>query len=59
MGANTRVFLEVLRTHSEWIEVSALHLDEAKDIAMREPGVIQVLQSQYDYPEGEDYVLEV
>ena len=40
MGANTSYYVKVLRTHTEWVEVSALHEDDARDEAERLPGVI-------------------
>jgi len=40
MGANTTYYVKVLKTHSAWVEVSALEETEAKALAMALPGVV-------------------
>jgi hypothetical protein len=48
MGANTTVYVRVLRTHEDCLEVSAVTLDEAEEIAQRSVGVVAVLGSTYE-----------
>ena len=52
MGANTTVYVRVLVTKEDWIEVSAPHLDDAIEKAEKLPGVIRVLEASYQ-PGGE------
>jgi len=47
MSANTTVYVKILRTVEDIIEVSALTRSEAEEIAMRESGVITVIESAY------------
>lgn len=47
MGANTTYYVKVLKTHEVWIEVSALHADEAKEEAMALPGVVTALEVEH------------
>jgi hypothetical protein len=47
MGADTRIYVKVLKTREEWIEVYAPTLLEAETIAAREH---IVLGSQYEEP---------
>jgi hypothetical protein len=47
MGAETTVYVRVLKTHEEWIEVSAVTLDEAKFEASKLPNVAAVLDAHY------------
>lgn len=53
MGAETRVYVRVLKTYDEWIEVSAVTLDEAKEIAEKLPGVARVMETSYVPGESE------
>jgi hypothetical protein len=50
MGANTTVYVRVLRTHKDWLEVNAVTLEEAEEIARRSYGVVAVLGSTYADP---------
>jgi hypothetical protein len=47
MGAETRVYVRVLKAYDEWIEVSAITLDDAKEKAESLPGVIRVMETSY------------
>jgi hypothetical protein len=51
MGAETRIFVKVQRLAETWVEVSAVVLAEAKEKAAELPGVVTVLEAQYDKPE--------
>jgi hypothetical protein len=51
MSANTTVYVKILRTVEDVIEVSAITRSEAEELAMREPGVVAVLASAYERPE--------
>jgi hypothetical protein len=50
MGAETTVYVRVLKTHEEWIEVSAVTLTDAELKAWQEKGVTEVLETSYDRP---------
>lgn len=52
MGAETRVYVQVVRVrpYREWVEVSAVTLQEAKAKAMELPYVADVIEAQYDEP---------
>lgn len=47
MGANACYTVKVLRTVEDTIEVSALHAQEAREMALREPGVVHVLDVRH------------
>ena len=51
MSANTTVYVKVLRTVEDVIEISAITRSEAEELAMREPGIVAVLASAYELPE--------
>jgi hypothetical protein len=51
MGAATRIFVKVQRLTESWIEVSAVVLADAKEMAAAMPGVVNVLDAQYEEPE--------
>jgi len=51
MGAETTIYVKVVRPVSEWVEVRAVCLDDAMADAMNLPNVIAVLDAQYDKPE--------
>lgn len=53
MGAETTVYCRVLKAHEEWIEVSAVTLAEAREKVAAMPGVIQVLDAEYE-PEQDE-----
>jgi hypothetical protein len=48
MGAETTIFVRVLKSHDEWIEVQAVTLDEATEKAEKIPGVIRVMEVSYE-----------
>lgn len=48
MGAETEVFVLVLKSHEEWITVQAVTLTEAGVKAAQLPGVISVLEACYE-----------
>lgn len=48
MGAETEVFVKVLKTHEEWISVQAVTLQDATMLASRMEGVIRVLEACYE-----------
>jgi hypothetical protein len=48
MGANVPVYCRVLKTHEEWVEISAVTLDDAREEAEHIPGVIRVLETTYE-----------
>lgn len=50
MSANTTVYVRVLKTHEEWIEVSAVTLEEAEREASKLPNVAYVLGAHYQIP---------
>jgi hypothetical protein len=52
MGANSTIYVRVLVSKEEWIEVSALHLDDAMERANKLPGVVRALEASYQ-PGGE------
>ena len=54
MGANTACFVKVAKIHYEWIEISAVHLAEAEELALKQDGVVDVIHSQYEDPETQD-----
>jgi hypothetical protein len=59
MGAETLVYVLVQKVHEEWIEVSAVTLEEAKERARDQRGVMYVVDATYDRPapqEGRDAV---
>jgi hypothetical protein len=47
MGANTRIWVQVEVTKTEWREVYAVTLDAAREKAHSLPGVIDVLDAIY------------
>jgi hypothetical protein len=47
VSANTTVYVRVLKTVEDVIEISALTRSEAESIAMKEPGVVAVVESAY------------
>ena len=47
MGAETTVYVRVIKTHDEWIEVQAVTLDDAIKQAERLPGVVHVREASY------------
>ena len=51
MSANTTVYVKILRTVEDVIEVSALTRSDAEKLALREPGVVAVLVSAYERSE--------
>jgi hypothetical protein len=51
MGAETTVWVRVMRPHYEWIRVSAVTLADAVAQAYTEPRVIDVIKAQYEEPE--------
>jgi hypothetical protein len=53
MGAETTIWVEVLVTHHEWREVSAVTLQEAVEKAGQWPGVVDVVNVQYEAPADE------
>jgi hypothetical protein len=53
MGANTTVYVKILRTVEDVIELSALTRSEAEEIALRQPHVVAVLDSAYEREELE------
>lgn len=56
MSANTTVYVKILRTVEDVIEVSAITRSEAEDLAMREPGVIAVKASSYSpFDDSQEY----
>jgi hypothetical protein len=48
MGAETRVYCRVIKAVEAYVEVSAVTLDEARELAKREPQVVTVLEVSYD-----------
>jgi hypothetical protein len=50
MGAETTVYVRVLKTHEEWIEVSAVTLADAELKAWQQKGVAEVLETSYERP---------
>lgn len=56
MGAETRVMVKVRRVTvtEDWVEVSAIGLDDAKEEAAKLPGVVDVLSAQYEDPADRD-----
>jgi hypothetical protein len=50
MGAETLVYVLVQKVHEEWIEVSAVTLEEAKERARDQRGVMYVVDATYDRP---------
>ena len=54
MGAETTVYVKVVKEIEEWVEVSAITLTGAKAIARNDIDVIRVLSGQYDKPEWEE-----
>jgi hypothetical protein len=53
MGAETEVFVKVIKAHEEWVSVQAVTLEEAKDKARRLPLVIHVAEATYE-PQSHD-----
>ena len=57
MSATVPCYVKVARLANEWIEVSAVTLDEARDIAAKMPGIAIVLDARYDQPiDDDDYI---
>ena len=50
MGAETKIYVWVMKTHKEWVEVDAVTLEEARSKAAGLRGVICVLGAQYEEP---------
>lgn len=48
MSARTTIYVRVLKTYDEWIEVQAVTLDEAKEEAEKLPDVARVLETSYE-----------
>lgn len=48
MGAETEVFVRVVKAHEEWVSVSAVTLADAIVQASLMPGVIKVLEASYE-----------
>ena len=48
MGAETRVFVKVLRLVEGYVEVSALTTQDGMDKAAKLPGVARVVEAQYE-----------
>lgn len=48
MGAETTVYCKVMKTTYEWIEVSAVTLDEAIEKAEAQKGVIKCVEASYE-----------
>jgi hypothetical protein len=48
VGAETRVYCRVIKAVEAYIEVDAVTLDEARELAKREPQVVTVLEVSYD-----------
>lgn len=53
MGAESRVWVYVIVGKGEWREVSAVTLAEAEEEAAKSPGVVAVIDSTYDKPDGD------
>jgi hypothetical protein len=47
MSANTRIYVKVIKMEEIIVEVSAVHLAEAREAAEKMPGVIKVLDAAY------------
>jgi hypothetical protein len=54
MGAGTRVYVRVAKLTYEIVEVSALGLHDALDIAEKLPDVISAVRAAYDLAELAD-----
>lgn len=52
MGAECPIYVKVQKVVEAWVRVSAVVLDEAKEKAAALPGVVNVLEAQYDKPEN-------
>jgi hypothetical protein len=50
MGAETTVYVRVRKLYEEWIEVSAVTLQQAEEIALDRDDVVEVVESAYDKP---------
>ena len=50
MGAETTIYVKVARLQEEWIEVQAVTMLEAAQLAERLPGIAMVLDTSYDAP---------
>jgi hypothetical protein len=53
MGAETTVYVKVVREYISWIEVDAVTLSEAKMKAIIEADVTRVIHAQYNEPYSE------
>lgn len=50
MSASVPVYVNVLKYYEDWIEISAVTLDDAEKEALKMPNVVTVLQSRYNRP---------
>ena len=48
MSARTTIYVRVLKTYDEWIEVQAVTLTEAREEAEKLPGVVHVMEVSYE-----------
>lgn len=53
MGAETKVYVKVIKEVEEWITVDAVTLSQAEQEAYAEDEVIRVVAAQYDPPDGD------
>jgi hypothetical protein len=53
VGAETTVYVRVIKSHEEWISVDAVTLDEAIEKAYALPGVVFVILATYDPREAQ------
>lgn len=51
MGAETRIYVLVDKLTSEWVEVPAVTLEQAEELAGRLPHVARVRFASYDSPD--------
>jgi hypothetical protein len=50
MGANTTVYVRVVKAYTEWVEVQAVTLADAEQKARELPGVVDTIDSSYSNP---------
>lgn len=53
MGADTTVYVKVVKECEAWVEVQAVTLTEAKQMAFNDKDVIRVVGARYDKPGSE------
>ena len=51
MGADTKVYVKVIKEVEQWIDVQAVTCLEAKQIARDDLNVVRVITAQYDEPD--------